>query len=72
MTNPIPGCTWKHEGLHLRYLVAEETKPGDDAAHLWIGDPDDGPPSVAFGPDQLDEIAADFQARAALMRGVGR
>lgn len=67
MTAPIPARTVKHDGLHLRYLVIEETKPGDTTVQAWIGDSDDGP-SICLNADQLDEIATDFQARAALMR----
>lgn len=67
MTAPIPGQTWKHDGLLLHYLTIEETSPGDDVVQVWIGDPDDGP-TVMLSPDKADEIADSLKARAALMR----
>lgn len=67
MSAPIPGQTWKHDGLLLHYLTIEETKSGDDVMQVWIGVTDDGP-SVMLSPDKADDIADSLKARAALMR----
>lgn len=66
MTAPIPSRTVKHDGLHLRYLVIEETEPGDDTIQAWIGDPDDGP-AIALGVERAKEVVADLQARIDLI-----
>lgn len=64
----IRGRIWKHDGLVDRFFVTEATEAGDDVTGIWVGVPDDGP-TVLLNANQLDEIADDLKARAALMRG---
>ena len=64
----IPKATWKHDGALDRRIEVEVTVVGDDVAEVGIRGIADGL-MIRLNADQLDEIASDFQARAALMRG---